>query len=212
MNPLVVELTVWATLLLLTLAACLWLLWPGVRQAAHRGRSLLMVVMLVSATLGIYAFVGSPHLLRQRREAELLRQDAHQRVADLKKKLETEPKNPELWEALGQASLETGQLPEAVAAFKQQTLLTSGRPDALLRLGKAQILAAHGEVTDEAAKTFTILEFLAPNAQGELFLAMHAAQRGQTPEARTRLHHLIDSPATPPEVRAAAHEQLEKLK
>ncbi len=201
-------------LLLITLAASILalLLWPRLIKRGDRKVGVGLWLGSLAFAIGLYALVGAPQLVRQWQWEERARLAAESALATLKQRSESEAQNPEAWIALGEAQLRAGRMEEAVASFKKEALLSAGNPESLLRLGKAQVLAAGGRVNSDAARTFTMLQHQRPNPQAELFLAMHEAEIGNTAQARIRLKNLAERTDNPPEVRAAAKEQLTKLK
>lgn len=184
------------------------LLGPALRQP----RGFVLWIGLSALALVGYGFVGTPGLIVRQNFAMVEHAKLEQEIAALEAATKAEPKKPDHWRDLGDAQLRIGRPELALESYKQETLLTQGDPDALLRLGKAQVLSAGGRVTEDAVRTFTMLQSLRPNPQAELFLAMHDAEMGSKTKAKARFGALAENSDIPAEVRAAAQEQIKALK
>lgn len=198
----------WGLLTALAATILALLVGPGLRER----RGLLLCLGLVIFALGGYALVGAPRLIAQQGFALAERASLAQEIVMLEASAKAEPDKPEHWRNLGNTQLRMGRPELAVEAYKQETLITQGDPDALLRLGKAQILNAGGRVDDDAARTFLMLQSLRPHPQAELFLGMHDVETGNRTKAEARFSALIRNPKLPAELRAAAQEQMKRLK
>ena len=181
------------------------LLWPMSRK--NTGIALLFLVLCG----GLYALAGTPRFAWEQAQREAKRETNLARIHNIETQLATQPESPKLWAELGEANLQAGRAGLAMQAFQQQVLLSKGAPDALLNYGRAQVLAANGEVTDKAAETFRMALLQTDDAQARLFLAIHAAHHGEAKKALAELKKLEDAPTTPVAVRAAALERQKSL-
>lgn len=192
-------------------------------NARHRFIAAACALTMPLAALGLYLVVGAPGeadqplAARRTAPAEMAageRDQAvsmEQAVAQLAQRMESRPDDFEGWSLLGRAYLGMGRFSEAAAALGRATALAPDRPEIAAAYGEAQVAAAEGQVTPDAASAFAGALAADPREpRARFYLGLAKAQQG---DVRAALQDWVDlvavSPADAPWL-ASVREQMAK--
>jgi len=173
----------------------------GVRALA----AILAIAVPAGAVL-LYLELGEPGRpdmpLSARTEMPSANQDAgqEQRIAELKRRAEENPTDPQAWLHLGLTYKAAERYEEAVEAFHKVLQLQPATPLINSEYGEALLMAADGTVTPEARSVFESVLAAEPNDPRAMhYLALGDYQAGRTQAALDRWAALIASaPADAP--------------
>lgn len=102
-----------------------------------------------------------------------------QLTAQLEKKLESHPDEPQGWFLLGRSYMTLERFADAAAAFRRALQLAPDRPEVAAGLAEALIAANGGQVGDEArAALKEVLARVPTSPEARFLLALDQAQRG----------------------------------
>lgn len=167
---------------------------PWLKNKSTREPALVAVATAFFLSMALYMYVGSPFNLAAFEAQKTENQELRQQIGALREKLATEAGKEDggLWAQLGAAYIQTEQYPQAAAALKEAVKLTEGQPQLILMYGKAQMMAADGDITDGAKQAFEMAAKLMPdNPDPLLMLAMERMQAGDKPAARAYMQKLL---------------------
>jgi cytochrome c-type biogenesis protein CcmH len=100
-------------------------------------------------------------------------------TAQLEKKLENHPDEPQGWFLLGRSYMMLQRYADAAVAFRRALQLAPDRPEVARGLAEALIAATGGRVDDEArAALDDVLALVPTNPEARFLLALDKAQRG----------------------------------
>lgn len=145
---------------------------------ADRTLFLSLGLILILASGGLYAFLGSPTLLKPKSEKPIVdlttpvqsqSQKREEALAKLNKHLAENPDDVDAWRMLGWADMQEGNFEGAVAAYRKAVALTPKDSETVSSLGEALAMAAQGQITPEAKKLFETSVSLNPNDSRALF-------------------------------------------
>jgi cytochrome c-type biogenesis protein CcmH/NrfG len=164
----------------LALAASIALVWPLLRAA--RLMAAVLSVFVAGGSMALYGALGAaerlPMIAAQRQEHAVL----HARISDLRARNLAAPHDAVTLSALGAAWMEAGEIPRAVAAFREAVLQSGGEPDAIARFAAALVLQNEGVVSEEAAASIAMTLRLDPAHPVALRLdALRQQQRREAP-------------------------------
>ncbi len=183
-------------LILLTLlaAACvvmpLWTTAGNLQRHSSPGifTGLLIIAFFFAAGFGLYQVWGNSGIFIQINERDRVLKDTRRQLTEIRQKLVTQPQSISLWIESGLAQLELEKYDRAAASFRKATLLSGGAPEILLLYAKALTLEAHGTVTPDAAKAFSMVLLQDPdNIEARYFIAMKNNQQGKSEVAQKML-------------------------
>ena len=163
---------------------------------------ILVVVLLPLGGMGLYLSLGSPGLpglpFAERqgdgaREAQML-------VAQLERRLESDPQDAEGWLVLARVYERGGRYLDAAEAYRKIIALGRGGAEVQASLGEVLIAAAGGQVVREARLAFAEAIGLDPaNPRARYYAGLAMAQDGRIAEALAVWRDLIaDSPPDAP--------------
>lgn len=191
--------TFWVVLVLLSLLALTFVVWPLYRSA---GRLTTIIAAVIIAIVGfssaLYYYNGQPGISSGAGSSPPM-DDV---VLSLAERLEKQPDDVNGWMMLGRSYQSMKDYDKAIAAFEKAFELERGQnPETMVALAIAQMEQQGGQVTDRASQLFESALALDPNNANALFYSGGAAaQRGDTSLAADRWETLLSMDA-PPEIR-----------
>jgi cytochrome c-type biogenesis protein CcmH len=202
------------------------LLSAGERQGATaRGgsRRLRLAIALGLATLipasaiALYLKIGAVELpdapLQARREqAAAAAPEIAQAVSRIEAHLAEHPEDGRGYEVVAPYYLHAGRYDEAIHASEEALRLLGETPERRDSLGEAFVVAAQGQVTDEAQAQFEAARRLAPgDPMAGYYLGLAAAQQGQGTKAREIWERLLAEAPPDAAYREIITQQLQAL-
>ncbi len=184
-------------LALIAVAVCGLLFLPFLKRSSTMKRSItppvLASLFVLGVTFGLYSFMGSPRLLPILDQHEQKVEDLEQQMIQLESEVAKTPDDIALKIALGDVYTEMGRHRDAVATFKQAVLLSKGDPAVILKLGKAEMAVAAGEINDPARKAFEMVLLQDPsNLQARYYVALGLKQQGKNADALEKFESILD--------------------
>ena len=157
--------------------------------------SLIVVAVTVpAAALGLYLALGKPQtpdqpLATRQQPAQASQSPSgepdgppltmEEAVAQLAKRLETQPQSVQGWLLLGRTYVSMGRYPDAVDAYSHAYKLEPGRADIASAYGEAMVASMGGEVSYDASQAFEAAIFQNPlDPRARYYLALYSAQQG----------------------------------
>ena len=177
----------------------------------------ILGVGLPLLALGVYVEIGNPQLPAQplasrAKPTTVITSDAQARLraalAQLRKRLDADPKDVQAWLSLGRLRLGIGQAGEAVTALREAERLAPDNVEVLVALAEALTFEAQGTVTPAARALFERALTKDPKLAGpRYYIGLAEMQAGDAKAALTRWLDLeADSPADAPWLRTLAAE------
>lgn len=165
---------------------------------------------------GIYAAIGSPNLPAQPLAERLARNPAEssldELVARAERHLAANPDDGQGWEVLAPIYLRTGQLDDAVNAYRNAVRLLGANAAREASLGEALAVQAGGRVGPDARAAFRrALEHEPENAKALYYLGAAEAQDGRAGEAENAWGVLIRTAPADSPWRLAAEQALQQM-
>lgn len=168
-------------------------------RALGRATAVLLSIPVIAAgSVALYAFVGRADLpaqpLAQREFAEqpqpqIAIEDA---IAQVEARLVETPNDIRGWQVLAPVYMQTGRYGEAVNAFRRIILLSPPSADAETDLAEALILAAGGDITDEALDLLRSAAGRDPeHVRSRFYLAGALTEAGEFAEAVTLWEYML---------------------
>lgn len=165
--------------------------WPWLRRRETRDKAAMLCTVGVSLALALYLHLGSPFTVRdiarqQQENLELLA-----RIAELEAR-HVEDRDALAWAELGAGYMVTERYADAAEALRHAVVASEGDPRLVMAYGKAQMLAADGNITEGARQAFIIAARLMPdNPEPSFLLAVERMQAGDRDGARQRFRELL---------------------
>lgn len=173
------------------------LAWPWLCSSQSRDKALMLCVVGTLLSLALYMAIGSPFALGQIEKEQSFNNALVMRITSLTNELEA-VKDPdsaiyaEQWVELGAAYMQIERYADAEDAFRHAVLASEGDPRVIMAYGKAQMLAADGEVTEGAQQAFVLASTLMPdNPEPVFLLAVGKMQSGDKEGARALFKELL---------------------
>jgi len=195
----------------LTLAAAAAVVMPLVRRQASSGpaawTALAVAAVLVIGAGALYLKLSNWPWSRPPEE-----DSPRTMVAQLVRRLNSNPDDLEGWMRLGRSYMVLEQLPLAIRAYERANSLTDGKsPEALIGLAEALTVQDDSALTGRAGHLFEQALQLAPGSPKALFYGAAAAlRRGELPLARQRFEALLA--LNPPDnVRPLLQQQIDAI-
>ncbi|RED51563.1 c-type cytochrome biogenesis protein CcmI [Aestuariispira insulae] len=160
---------------------------------------MLLAVVVPGGAYLIYDRLGSPGLpnfpyaerseeIRAAQTQQNRVQGMEQAMAQLEARLASDPDNLDGWMLLGRSHVILKRYLEAVQAYERAVALDGGNPNVLGPYGEALVLAAQGQVTEEAEATFRRVVAIAPgDPRANFFLAQADYQKSRYQASLDRL-------------------------
>ena len=166
-------------------------------RARRRLAAVLILVLILAATFGVYARLGSPQLEDQ---PLLARADDPNNpnmldaaVAKIEKHLLKAPDDGEGYRVIGPAYMRMGRYNDAVKAYGEALRLIGDNPATRADYGEALVSVAGGIVTAEARAAFEASNSKDPNsAKTRVYLGLAAEQDGDTARAIKLYQSVLD--------------------
>jgi cytochrome c-type biogenesis protein CcmH len=166
-------------------------------------------IALPLLALGLYVEIGNPQLPAQplasrAKPTPVMSGDTEARVRaaleQLRRRLETDPKDVSAWLSLGRLRLGIGQVGEAVTALREAERLAPDNVEVLVALAEALTFEAQGSVTPSARGLFERALTKDPKLAGaRYYIGLAEMQAGDAKAALSRWLDLeADSPADAP--------------
>ena len=190
-------------------------------RGGSRGFRLAVALGLATLTpasaLALYLKIGAVELADQplqarREQAAAAAPDLAQAVSRIEAHLAEHPDDGRGYEVVAPYYLRAGRYDEAIHASEEALRLLGETPERRDSLGEAFVVAAQGQVTDEAQTQFEAARRLAPgDPMAGYYLGLAAAQQGQGAKAREIWERLLAD--APPEAayREIVNRQLQAL-
>lgn len=200
---------------------------PGAPTRFDRFAIVATLVVLIGGSVALYALVGSPRtpaaprgggileaLNAPRATADAARTGSAQTapsvedmIARVRERVEANPDDLDSWSMLGWSLFRTERYAEAADAYARAVALDPTSAAFLSARGEALVMAASGDVTDEAAALFDAARAIDPgDERSRYYQAMATEQGGDAAGAVSAWLALLESadPAAPwaPDVRA----------
>lgn len=188
--------TLWIILVLLSLAAMAFVVWPLYRPS---GRLTLLLVGVIVFTVGLssmlYYRIGSPEVP----SGAGTMPDVDEMVILLAERLENKPNDLYGWTMLGRSYRTLQRFDESIAAYERAVELESGQnPDTLVALATVLTERQGGAVSGRAASLLKNALVIDPKNQNALFYSGYAAaSRGDTALAAERWELLMGLNSAP---------------
>jgi cytochrome c-type biogenesis protein CcmH len=179
-------------------------------RKTQRGLSVVLVMTLPLATLGLYMLVGNPNAINSVTPLTSSEQpvDINTAISQLEQELKTNPSNSEGWLLLARSHMAMENYAPAVIAFKKARQLKPD--DANIKSEYAEALLRTSETREFSAEALALLEESVQsnpdNQRALFFLGMHYLQQGDGAKAETYLQRLL--PKLEPEAAKALMEQI----
>ena len=166
----------------------------------------LIVVVVLAASAGLYAYQGSPDIPSGRGDPG---HDMAQLVASLEQRLAQTPDDLNSWTMLGRTNLSMQRFDKAVTAFERAVELEdSSNAQTLVSLAEALLARDGGGVTGRPAALVESALALDPNNPQALFYSgINAANLGDTALAASRWEKLMGL-NPPPEIRSILEQNI----
>lgn len=154
--------------------------------AVHSAGKVGLVVsalILLTVTVALYGQIGSPQHLgvqgpgqpaSQRHNQNLTANDIEAMVAELEKRLEQAPDNPQGWMLLGRTHMKMERYAKAVKAFEKLNELLPNTPGVMLSLADATAMAHGGVIAGKSKELILQVLEIDPNDVTALWLAGQA--------------------------------------
>jgi cytochrome c-type biogenesis protein CcmH len=152
----------------------------------------IIAVLLPAMVYGIYQKIGSPehlHVVGPGQPAPAHAGDGQMpsieaMVAELDRRLQAEPNNPEGWFLLGRTYMKLERYGDAVRAYERLNEVMPGQPAAMISLVDALAMQADGQVTERGVELLEQILEIDPQAATALWLLGNAAaQQGDDSKA-----------------------------
>lgn len=191
-------------------AAIAYSAWPWLKQKIQRDKAATLVATTFFLALALYLHLGSPFQLA---DIEQQRSETHAaiaRVAELESMRQTAEMDALKWAELGAAYMGMEQYTQAAEALRHAVSASEGDPNLIMAYGKAQMLAADGQVTQGAKEAFEMASMLMPqNPEPFFLLAVERMQAGDKPAAHALFAELLPKLPEGAPLRATIEAQLE---
>lgn len=173
------------------LAALIWIAFPWLKASEHRDKTVTAVLVLFFLSLALYLSVGAPFQVRELSQQQKEHATLQAQLSALENKAVGEA-GAEHYAALGAAYIRTEQYDKASTALKEAVKHSEGQPELILMYGKAQMMAADGQITEGARQAFEIAAKLMPdNPDPAFMLALERMQAGDKEGAREKMRALL---------------------
>ena len=173
------------------------LAWPWLKQPKSRDKAVMLCIVGTALSLALYMAIGNPFTIQEIQKQQSFNSTLMARINSLKNELEVSDTpdseaNAGKWMELGASYMQIERYENAANAFRHGVLASNGDPRVILAYGKAQMLAADGEVTEGAERAFLMADALMPDNPEPLFLlAIGKMQAGDRDGARTLFKELL---------------------
>jgi cytochrome c-type biogenesis protein CcmH len=155
-------------------------------ERALLGLALVLVVVVVLASTGLYLKIGSPTAGTRTLAAPSAgaasahpQGDVPAMIAALETKMKQSPGDPEGWRMLGWSYLQVGRNADAATAYGKAAALAPSNAEYLSAQGEAIVLAADGQMTPPAATAFRRALAIDPaDPRARYYLAVAKDQAG----------------------------------
>lgn len=190
--------TMWALMIVLSLLALAFVVWPLYRSS---GRLTPVIAAVIVATVALsatmYHYIGDPNVPSGAGSTP----PAEDMVVALAERLEEDPEDINGWLMLARSYQTMQQYDEAISAFEKAVELEKGQnAQTLVSLAIALMGQQDGELSERSASLFENALALEPNNANALFYGGGAAaRRGNTTLAADRWEMLLSQNA-PPEI------------
>ena len=193
----------------LALVTAVFMLRALLRDRQERVVSGVLLIVLVTASLGLYARWSNWESIDPQSSGS----DSETPIGRLARQLERNPGDLDGWLELGRAHLSVGQFPLAQRAFRRADRLAEGRSaEALMGVAETMVLEAEGEVDARAGRLFEMALALEPRSEKALFFSAVAAQnRGEFMLAIERYEGML-ALSPPPEIERILQQQIAELR
>ena len=155
--------------------------------SAGRGSSVALVVAVPMAALGVYLFVGSPHLPGRPAaevKAQLPATDNAALLARVAERLKDRPGDLQGWTLYAKSLVRIRRFDEAAIAYRRVVKLAPRDAELRSRLAEAQIFATKGMVTPEARETLDkTLAIDAREPRALFYMGLAESQAGRMEQA-----------------------------
>lgn len=181
--------TLWIVLVLFSLAALAFVVWPLYRQSSRLTPLLAGVVACsVALSSALYYRIGSPEVP----SGAGTMPDVNEMVILLAERLENKPHDLYGWRMLGRSYRTLRRFDESITAYERAIELESGQnPDTLVELASVLTERQGGAIPDRAVGLLESALVVEPNNQNALFYSGYAAaSRGDTALAADRWERL----------------------
>ncbi|MBM3617769.1 MAG: hypothetical protein FJX23_04410 [Alphaproteobacteria bacterium] len=173
------------------LAVTVWIALPWLKSTTHRDKAVASVLVVFFLSVALYLSVGSPFQVNEIAQQKQEHTDLLAQLTKLEKETASEA-GAEHYAALGAAYIQTEQYAKAATALKEAVKHSEGQPELILMYGKAQMMAADGQITEGARQAFEIAAKLMPdNPDPAFMLALERMQAGDKEGARERMRALL---------------------
>lgn len=161
---------------------------PAAVQSSSRQFAVALGLAVAVVSLGLYLSLGHPTLPSHpydrtaEREATIgeVVNEFEAMTAKLAERLKAEPNNKEGWRVLGLSYLQIGRIKEGIEALERALALDPENASLIAQYGEAQVRAAGGTVTPEAAKIFDeALEHDPKEMRARFYRGMALVQAGK---------------------------------
>jgi len=176
---------------------CVAIGWPWLRRRPNRDRTIMLCLVGLCLSAALYLWVGAPFTVGQIQAQQQQQTILLQRAQVLHDELTKLPDPDALahankWLELGSTYMQLEQPQAAVEPLRHAVLASGGEPEWIMLYGKAQMAAADGQVTEEAAEAFTMASRLMPDQPEPLFLlAVGRMQAGDRAGAHALYERLL---------------------
>lgn len=200
--------TLWIALIVLSLCALGFIVWPIYR---HSGKLTAMlagvIVFIVVLAAGLYHTIGSPGVPSGAGSLP----DTEEVITSLEERLRESPDDIEGWLLLGRSLQAMGRYDEAIPVFEKVVEMEQGQnADTLVALAIALMEQQGGEMSVRSTKLFESALALDPTNPNALFYSGGAAaRRGDTALAADRWELLLKQDA-PPEIREMLQRKIDE--
>lgn len=182
-------------IVLMIIASCAAIvIYTLARPWLHTDKGKAIALMGYFLSLALYIWIGDPFNVvsmttQQQEIAQLRAQEKHYR--DEMAKLAIEEISYKQWAELGVVQMQLSHYDAATKSLKQAVLDSDGKPELILLYGKALMMQADGNITQDAKAAFSMAAKLLPsNPEPKLYLAMERMQAGDIEEGRKQMKSL----------------------
>lgn len=156
-------------------------------KASKRKQTLLLMLVLAAALVGLYVSKGNPQALLPADEAKF-EASMKNSIQQLAARLRSSPKDEEAWLMLARSQTAMGRYAEAAQAYEQAKGLAWSNPSLLVAWTEVRLLANERQFDARTQELIGQAAILAPNHPEVLLLVgLEALDRGDHPAARAAL-------------------------
>lgn len=169
---------------------------PARKPASLWVFAIIILVFVPLAGVSVYLRVGMPDLPDQPLAARMADpgDDIGILIAKTEAHLAGNPNDGRGWELLAPIYLRNGRPEDSALAWQKAALLLGPTPERLGNGGEALVVAAKGEVTEQAATIFAdVLKLDPKDARARFYVANRLEQTGKSAEALAGYEALIQS-------------------